>query len=70
MTGDICPQCKANLRGDEIPRQFRECYGGLTHFTGLIAVEVQGEDRVSSWHCPECGFSAVNRQEFQGAVRP
>ena len=50
-----CPHCEANLQGAEIPEKDRYAFGGKTHYSRLIAVEILGYDRVTHWRCPDCG---------------
>lgn len=53
----FCPNCNADLRGDPIPEESREHYGGKTHFRRVIGVEYQGGfDGISEWRCPDCGY--------------
>lgn len=54
---EICPHCKADLRGEEIPVENREkYYGGATHFLRVIGVEIRGVyDGTLFWRCPDCG---------------
>ena len=55
---DTCPHCDADLRGQEIDPQYRDWYGGETHYSRVIGVEVRGlYDGVLYWQCPDCGKS-------------
>jgi hypothetical protein len=55
-TSDTCPSCSSNLQGETIPEEHREMFGGKTHFSRLIGVEIQGlYDGVAYWKCPDCG---------------
>ena len=57
-TGEVrfCPVCDSDLQDREIPMEQREAYGGKTHFSRLIGVEVQGHyDGVAEWLCSDCG---------------
>lgn len=50
-----CPVCKSDLTGKEIPEESRELYGGETHFSRTIGIEIQGVyDGVVLWECPDC----------------
>lgn len=59
--GDECPGCGADLRGPEIPQEYREkgWYGDRTHYSRVLGVEYsEGPERydgVSEWVCPDCG---------------
>ena len=51
----FCPVCSSDLQGAEIPEAQRESYGGKTHFSRLIGLEVLGHyDGVAQWVCPDC----------------
>jgi hypothetical protein len=57
LTGEekICPCCRANWQGKEIPVESRKHYGTKTHFSNLIGIEIRGQgDCVSAWECPSC----------------
>lgn len=58
LTGDerTCPICQSDWTGNPIPVESREkYYGGKTHFSKLIGVEIQGKyDGVHHWECPTC----------------
>lgn len=54
---EMCPLCGADMRAGGIPLDIREHYGTKTHYSKVIGHEVQGEDRISSWSCPDCGGS-------------
>lgn len=49
-----CPLCGVSLIGAEIPEHQRESYGGQKYFGRVIGIERRGDDRVSSWRCPDC----------------
>ena len=51
-----CPFCKSDLRGEEIPEEYRDkYYGGKTHYSRLIGIEDSDKyDGVSYWNCPDC----------------
>lgn len=51
----FCPNCGSDWRGEEIPEKDRHYFGGKTHFSRLIGVEIEnGYDGVSFWRCPDC----------------
>lgn len=51
---ESCPHCGADLRGEEIPTEFRRDYR-MTHYMRTIGVEVLGVyDGVLFWACPDC----------------
>lgn len=55
---DMCPHCKADLRGEPIPQDSIDAgyYGSSTHFSRMIGVEIRGAyDGVLFWMCPDCG---------------
>jgi hypothetical protein len=54
---EACPHCAADLRGSEIPVEWRASYApGATHYSRMMGVEVQGAyDGVLYWQCPDCG---------------
>lgn len=50
-----CPFCHSSLIGEEIPSHEREMFGGITHFSRLIGIEVPRKaDSVLAWKCPDC----------------
>jgi len=49
-----CPHCGTNLLGPAIPVEDQGFYGGKKNFSRVIGVTLLGEDRVSSWMCPDC----------------
>ena len=50
---DICPLCKANLEGEDIPEKDRQYFGTHTKFSRKLGrVE---NDRLVEWSCPDCG---------------
>lgn len=50
-----CPFCKTDLRGEPIPKHLRKMYGGSTHYSRRIGIEIpEVYDGVSYWECPEC----------------
>ena len=55
MTPETCPNCKTDLRGEPIPADKRESYGGATRFSRVLAIEYRGEDFCRDWRCPDCG---------------
>jgi hypothetical protein len=54
---ETCPHCAANLQGDPIAEEYRECYAPTsTHYSRIIGIEVRGVyDGVLYWSCPDCG---------------
>lgn len=52
-----CPECKADLRGPEIPEQYRHYYGGLERYSRVINVYDQRLDRGVARRCPDCGHA-------------
>lgn len=52
-TTDRCPKCGADLRGETIPEDQREAYGGATHVIRKIGIVAY--DRIVAWRCPDCG---------------
>ena len=64
LMADICPLCKADLQGDEIPEEVQHMYSG-THFSRKIGYEIRGVyDGVLFWVCPDCD-QAFHRWEIQ-----
>ncbi len=57
LTGnsESCPHCGANLIAGDIPKESQQHYGNNKHFLRVIGIERLGEDRISSWKCPDCG---------------
>ena len=49
-----CPKCGADWDAGPIPENVREHYGTLTRYSRLIGVEIQGQDRLDHWECPDC----------------
>lgn len=50
-----CPFCHSSLKGEEIPFEEREAFGGITHFSRLIGIEIPRKyDGVLAWKCPDC----------------
>ena len=65
MVAGRCRFCCNNLRGELIPIERRDCYGGKTHFSKVVGIEYHGEhayhhDGVSEWMCPYC-TTRINR---------
>lgn len=56
MDDRYCPHCGADLQGEPIPAEVRDCYGNATHYYRTIGVEIRGVyDGVLFWRCPDCG---------------
>ncbi len=52
---ELCPLCGASFLGASIPEEHRHYYGGKTHFSKLIGVEIRSiYDGVIIWCCPSC----------------
>lgn len=49
---EACPECGLDLVGEPIPATHREFFGGKTHGTKLVAVEVN--DSTAYYECPRC----------------
>lgn len=48
-----CPNCKADWRGEEIPKKDRHLYAGRgMYFSRLVGIE--RNDRIAEWECPDC----------------
>lgn len=55
MTSTTCPHCNADLRGSPILPEHQEHYGGETHYSRAVGIEVRGVyDGVLFWQCPDC----------------
>ena len=55
MEENSCPECDADWTGEPIPEEVQDLFGGKTHFSRLIGIEVTGKyDGVSYWMCPHC----------------
>ncbi len=52
-----CPECKADLKGPEIPADIRHLYGGYANYSRVINVYVRDLDRGVAWRCPDCGHA-------------
>ena len=60
-----CSSCGADLRGPDIPDDYRYLYGNSAiceygcgnepHYTRLISVYDRQLDRTVAWRCPDCG---------------
>lgn len=51
-----CPECEADFQGAPIPEKSQHMYGGKTHFSRRIGIEITGVyDGVLIWMCPDCG---------------
>lgn len=51
-----CPACQSDLGGNPIPEEHLDTYGGETHYSRQIGIEVRGVyDGVLIWQCPDCG---------------
>lgn len=54
---DSCPSCGRSFQADPIPEGSREHYGGKTHFSHLICVEVRGLYDGGAYNlCPFCEY--------------
>lgn len=51
---ETCPHCGTDLRGEEIPIEDREGYGGKTRFTRLVAMVHVDTRVVTKFFCPDC----------------
>lgn len=52
---DECPFCHSDLRGEKIPKKYRQHYAkDTTHYSRLIGIEDDSYDGVSFWKCPDC----------------
>lgn len=49
---DKCPHCQCSLRGKAIPESEREEHGGQTHYSRLMALEIN--DKPKYWRCYKC----------------
>ena len=53
---DTCPN-GCDLRGEPIPDEHRDLYGGdVTHFSRAIGFYDMARDRTVHWICPDCGL--------------
>lgn len=50
-----CPECKSDLRGPEIPDEWKHHYRDKTHYSRVIGIYDRGRDRTVAWRCPDCG---------------
>ena len=51
-----CPECKSDLRGPEIPEEYRALYSAkATHYSRVVSIYDQRLDRGGAWRCPDCG---------------
>lgn len=48
----ICTECGTDLRGPEIPVEYRHEYGARTHFSRLVGIS--DGNRVVGFRCPDC----------------
>ena len=56
-TAEICRACGSDWKGKEILPECRSSYGGLTHYSRLIGIEIRGKyDGVLVWRCPDCDY--------------
>lgn len=62
MNDDRCPHCSADLRGEQIPEEYRRkgYYGppdeAPTHYSRRVTVEIPGVyDGGLFYMCPDCG---------------
>jgi uncharacterized protein with PIN domain len=49
-----CPECGADLRGEEIPPEQRAMFGGATHGSRLIGIYDRARERTECYRCPDC----------------
>lgn len=52
---ESCPKCKTDLRGNPIPEEHRQHYGGRTHFLLQTSLYARSKDRTHAFECPFCG---------------
>ena len=51
-----CPHCLSDFKGEPIPDRHRHLYGGASHYSRLVGIEVPGEyDGTLYYVCPDCG---------------
>lgn len=54
---NYCPNGH-DLAGDPIPEEYLDRYGGKTHYSRKIGMEIRGVyDGVLYWICPDCGIA-------------
>lgn len=49
-----CLDCGVSFKAEKIPKNSKEFYGELTHFSKLIGVYDVDLDRTVFFKCPEC----------------
>jgi hypothetical protein len=55
VRSESCPHCGVSLVGTPVPVSHQEAYGGVTHFSRKIGVEILGGyDGVLFYQCPDC----------------
>jgi hypothetical protein len=55
VNAERCPHCDADLRGEPIPEDQRELFGGHTHgLRGIVQVDPD-LGRAVAYYCPDCG---------------
>jgi hypothetical protein len=55
MTPQTCPACGISLQGKPIGAEHLKFYGtDATHYSRVIAVYDQAQDRTVAWRCPSC----------------
>lgn len=50
----VCPFCGVSWDAGEIPEKHRYLYSPPYRYSRVIAITLMGEDRVSSFQCPDC----------------
>lgn len=51
-----CPVCGESFVGQEIPKEYLHYYGGKTHYSRMIGVEIPNlYDGIILWKCRDCG---------------
>lgn len=69
MSNEVgCPHCGSDLSGDPIPEKEQYLFGGSTHFSRKVGIEIPEQyDGISYWFCPDC---KVVWDRFTGKIQP
>lgn len=51
----VCPKCKSDLDGGEIPQNIRANYSPPYRWSRAISIYSIDDDRHDHWQCPDCG---------------
>jgi hypothetical protein len=65
----VCPQCHADLRGQEIDPASHAAFDGKTHFSRVVGIYSHAADATVAWKCPDCDHEWACTEELGFGLR-